>query len=250
MNGKVPDLFEIDIAVLSETGTFCSHNEDHCGKYLSSVTSGLIAVADGMTTTEGGEIASQRAILALLRTYRELPVGMPQTQRLVRAARSANYDVRETALTVPLLAGMSTTLTAVAVTSGQMTAAHVGNGRVYLLRDREIVQLSKDHTVAAEAAAEGNTQPIEDGDRLTRRLGSELVLPIDLFEIDLAQNDVVVICTDGLHRVLDDARIAALAAVPGAAVACSSLLDEANRMGTPDNLSVGILHVKGETPRT
>jgi len=250
MNGKVPDLFDIELAVLSETGTSCSHNEDHCGKHLSSVTSGLIAVADGMTTTEGGELASQRAIVALLRTYRELPKGMPQTQRLVRAARSANYEVRETALTVPRLAGMSTTLTAVAVTSGQMTAAHVGNGRVYLVRGREIVQLSKDHTVAAEAAVDGSVQTIEDGDRLTRQLGHELVLPIDLFEIDLVQHDVVVICTDGLHRVLDDARIADLAAVPGAAAACRALLDEANRIGTPDNLSVGILRMSGETPRT
>jgi serine/threonine protein phosphatase PrpC len=250
MNSKVPVLFEIDVAVLSETGTSCSHNEDHGAKYLPSSTSGLVAVADGSTTTEGGELASQRAILALMRSFRELPLGMPQTQRLVRAARSANYEVREAALTVPLLAGMSTTLTAVAVTTGRMTAAHVGNGRVYLLRDGDIVQLSKDHTVAATTASDGRVGTTGDGDRLVRQLGPELVIPVDLFEIDLVQNDVVVVCTDGLHRVLDDARIAALATGADANAACRHLVDHANRLGTPDNLSVGILRMVGETPTT
>jgi serine/threonine protein phosphatase PrpC len=147
-----PEAFEIEMAALSDAGTERGHNEDHCGKYIKSKTCGLVAVADGMATLEGGELASQRAILALMRSFRELAPGMTQTQRLVRAARSANYEVYDMAVVVPQLRGMSTTLTAVSISDGEMTAAHVGNSRVYLLRDGYINQLSKDHTVAAEAA--------------------------------------------------------------------------------------------------
>jgi protein phosphatase len=131
-----------------------------------------------------------------------------------------------------------------------MSAAHVGNGRVYLLRDREIVQLSKDHTVAGEAEASGMPCVDRDGDRLTRRLGIELVIHVDLFEIELDRGDAVVICTDGLHRVLHDEEIAAHAAGDAAATVCRRLIDMASRRGAPDNLSIGVLRMIGDTPRS
>jgi PPM family protein phosphatase len=250
MSENVLELFEVDIAVCSDTGATCTRNEDHCGKHRESKTDGLMAVADGMTTTEAGELASQRAVMALLKSYKEIGPGMPQTQRLVRAVRNANYELRETILTVPELRGMSTTLTAVAVSSGKMSAAHVGNGRVYLLRDRQIVQLSKDHTIAGEAEASGVPPTEHDVDRLTRQLGVELVIHVDLFEMELERNDVVVICTDGLHRVLHDEEIAAHAAGDDAWTVCRRLIEVANRRGTPDNLSVGVLRMLGDTPRS
>jgi PPM family protein phosphatase len=150
-NRDAAEPLEIELAVLSDTGTELGHNEDHAGKYIRSGSSGLVVVADGATIMEGAQLASQRAVLGLLRSFRQCPEGMPQTQRLIRAARSASFEVYDLATVVPQLRGVSTTLTAVAVSGGCMTAAHVGNGRVYLIRDRNIVQLSKDHTVAAEA---------------------------------------------------------------------------------------------------
>ena len=246
--GRDPEPFEIEIAALSDTGTERGHNEDHCGKYIKSPTSGLVAVADGMATFEGGDLASQRAIVGLQRSFRELAPGMSQVQRLVRAARQANYEVYDMVVIVPQLRGMSTTLTAVAVTDGQMTAAHVGNSRVYLIRDGFINQLSKDHTVAAEAAARTGQHAARGNDVLTRSLGQELLVPIDLFEIDLIQGDVVVACTDGLYRVLEDAEIAEIAKGLDAGSVCRRLIDEANLVGTSDNLTVAVVRMVGETP--
>jgi serine/threonine protein phosphatase PrpC len=240
--------FEIEIAAISDTGTELGHNEDHCGKYIKSKTQGLVAVADGMATLEGGELASQRAILALMRSFRELAPGMTQTQRLVRAARNANYEVYDMAVVVPQLRGMSTTLTAVSVTEGEMTAAHVGNSRVYLIRDGYINQLSKDHTVAAEAAAETGQYVLKGSDRLTRSLGRELLVPIDLFEVDLVKGDVVILCTDGLHRVFEDLEMVDLVKGLDAATACRKLIDEANAIGTVDNVTAAVVRVSGETP--
>jgi protein phosphatase len=245
-----PEPFEIEMAALSDAGTERGHNEDHCGKYIKSKTSGLIAVADGMATLEGGELASQRAILALMRSFRELAPGMTQTQRLVRAARNANYEIYDMAVVVPQLRGMSTTLTAVSVSDGDMTAAHVGNSRVYLLRDGYINQLSKDHTVAAEAAEQTGQYLLKGSDVLTRSLGRELIVSVDLFEIDLVKGDVVVLCTDGLTRVFEDLEIAELVKGLDAATACRKLIDEANAIGTLDNVSAAVVRVVGETPGT
>ena len=245
-----PEAFEIEMAALSDAGTERGHNEDHCGKYIKNKTCGLVAVADGMATLEVGELASQRAILALMRSFRELAPGMTQTQRLVRAARNANYEVYDMAVVVPQLRGMSTTLTAVSVSDGDMTAAHVGNSRVYLIRDGYINQLSKDHTVAAEAAEENGHYLIKGSNVLTRSLGRELIVPIDLFEIDLVKGDVVVLCTDGLTRVFEDLEIAELVKGLDAATACRKLIDEANAIGTLDNVSAAVVRVVGETPGT
>ncbi|HEX7507269.1 MAG TPA: protein phosphatase 2C domain-containing protein [Polyangia bacterium] len=242
--------FEIEMAALSDAGTERGHNEDHCGKYVKSKTCGLVAVADGMATMEGGELASQRAILALMRSFRELAPGLTQTQRLVRAARSANYEVYDMAVIVPQLRGMSTTLTAVSVTDGELTAAHVGNSRVYLLRDGYINQLSKDHTVAAEAAEATGNYVLKGSDVLTRSLGRELLVPIDLFELDLVKGDVVVLCTDGLIRVFEDLEIAEMVKNLDAATACRKLIDQANAIGTLDNVTAAVVRVIGETPGT
>jgi serine/threonine protein phosphatase PrpC len=245
-----PEAFEIELAALSDAGTERGHNEDHCGKYIKNKTCGLVAVADGMATLEGGELASQRAILALMRSFRELAPGMTQTQRLVRAARNANYEVYDMAVAVPQLRGMSTTLTAVSVSDGDLTAAHVGNSRVYLIRDGYINQLSKDHTVAAESTEKSGHYLIKGSNILTRSLGRELIVPIDLFEIDLVQGDVVVLCTDGLTRVFEDLEIAELVKGLDAATACRKLIDEANAIGTLDNVTAAVVRVVGETPGT
>lgn len=245
-----PEPFEIEMAALSDAGTERGHNEDHCGKYIKSKTCGLVAVADGMATMEGGELASQRAILELMRSFRELAPGLTQTQRLVRAARSANYEVYDMAVVVPQLRGMSTTLTAVSVSDGDMTAAHVGNSRVYLLRDGYINQLSKDHTVAAESAEATGQYLLKGSNVLTRSLGRELIVSVDLFEIDLVQGDVVILCTDGLTRVFEDLEMAELVKGLDAATACRKLIDEANAIGTLDNVSAAVVRVVGATPGT
>ena len=250
MTKSNPEPFEIELAALSDAGTERGHNEDHCGKYIKSKTCGLVAVADGMATMEGGELASQRAILALMRSFRELAPGLTQTQRLVRAARSANYEVYDMAVIVPQLRGMSTTLTAVSVTDGELTAAHVGNSRMYLLRDGYINQLSKDHTVAAEAAEATGYFVLKGSEVLTRSLGRELLVPIDLFELDLVQGDVVVLCTDGLTRVFEDLEIAEMVKGLDAATACRKLIDQANAIGTLDNVTAAVVRVIGETPGT
>jgi protein phosphatase len=148
---------------------------------------------------------------------------------------------------------MSTTLTAAVVERGELTAVHVGDSRLYLVRGREIVQLTKDHTVAAEkvrmrllSPEKARTHP--DRSVLTRSVGRELIVSRDRLGRRLAQGDLLVACTDGLHAVLADAEIARAVHGRPPADACRALLEAANARGTPDNLSAAVLRVVGPTP--
>jgi protein phosphatase len=222
----------IEIAALSDTGTERGHNEDSCGKLQTSPTAGLVAVADGMSAFEGGELASQRAILGLLRMFRDEPTGRPLANRLLRSARNANFEVYEMAVVVPQLRGMSSTLTALAVEDGKVACVHVGNNRVYRIRDGEIEQLSKDHTMGEETPNPLTTLGYQgrsfiDRQVLTRSLGRELMVTLDLFETSIEEGEVLLLCTDGLYTVLEEREMALLAtsSKPPAAWQCAALAD-------------------------
>ncbi len=144
----------LEVAALTDVGTERDHNEDACGT-LQEADAALAVVADGVSSSPGGEVASQMAVEALLRAYREEPAARPAGQRLYRAVQQANIEVYDRAIAVPELHGMATTLTALVVQAGTLTAVHVGDSRLYLVRGGRAVQLTKDHTLAAERVRMG-----------------------------------------------------------------------------------------------
>ena len=244
--------FALETAALTDVGTERDHNEDACGAAVEGEACALAAVADGVSLAAAGEVASDMAISALLRGWREVPAA-PAGQRLYRAVQQANIEIYDRAVAVPELRGMATTLTAAVVDRGELTAVHVGDSRLYLVRGKEIVQLTKDHTVAAErvrmrllSPERARTHP--DRSVLTRSVGRELIVSRDRIGRRLAQGDVLVVCTDGLHSVLGDEEIARLVDGTGAEDACRALLAAANDRGTPDNLSAAVIRVVGPSP--
>lgn len=244
--------FVIEIAALSDTGTERGHNEDFCGKLQISPAAGLVAVADGMSAFEGGELASQRAVLGLMRMFRDEPTSRPLANRLLRSARNANFEVYEMAVIVPQLRGMSSTLTALAVEDGKVACVHVGNNRVYRVRAGEIEQLSKDHIRGAEIPHPLMTEShpgrwLTDRHVLTRSLGRELMVTLDLFETHIEEGESLLLCTDGLFTVLGECEMALIVSNHGAAEACRHLIDKANHYGTLDNLAVAVVQRHGRT---
>lgn len=245
--------FELEIAALSHAGTERDHNEDCCGTFGESATVAIAGVADGVSSSAGGEVASEMAIEGLIRAYREQPAHHPAGQRLYRAVQDANIAVYDRAIAVPELRGMATTLTAVALDRGELTAVHVGDSRLYLVRGGEATQLTKDHSVAAEKARIGlmsQERARNHPDRcvLTRSVGRELIVNRDRFTRRLAQGDVLVLCSDGLHNVVADYELPALVDGRPAVEACRALIDAANRRGTPDNVTAAVVRVAGPTP--
>jgi len=243
----------LEVATLSDAGTEREHNEDCCGFLVESQSRGVVAIADGVSGHAGGQTASKMAIDVLLRAYREHPESLGAAKRLWRAVQQANIELYELAVVVPELLGMATTLTAIAVDEGGLSAAHIGDSRLYLLRHGEIKQLTKDHTVAGERVrmgllSEAKARRHPGRSVLTRSLGRELIVAIDRFTTELAQGDILVLCSDGLYNVLDDAEIARHLQEADAAASCRSLIDAANRRGTPDNLTVAVVRVTGAVP--
>ncbi len=232
-----------EMAALTDPGTEREHNEDFCA---CAPDAGLLAVADGVSGALGGETASRMAVEATLRAFCEQASSVPVARRLARAAQQANIEVHEKALFVPELRGMSTTLTAAAIEAGQLYAVHVGDSRLYLLRDGALEQLTKDHTAAAEGvrlrfAADPSCV-------LTRSLGRELICAVDRLSIPLAAGDVVLLCSDGLHRVLDHDELSTLLRGADAGSACRALIDAANARGTADNLTAAVVRITAAAP--
>lgn len=209
----------------------------------------VFAVADGLGGHQAGEIASRLAIQYLRELDgREDHLG----QGLEDSIRRANQAIHERAAKDPGTRGMGTTLTAIAVEDGGAHLAHVGDSRCYLLRDGEISQLSRDHTLVARMVADGKITPEQAETHpqrsiLTRALGAEPEIDIDTLEIALAPGDRLLLCSDGLSSVVPEEEIVRLlGATEDLDALCARLVEEANGRGGPDNITVLVVEVPRE----
>jgi protein phosphatase len=233
---------DIDFFQLTEAGRVHAHNADGVGRWPHE--DGLVfAVAGGVGHQAAGE-ASAVALDVLPREMDTAPSGWPVAKRLRRAVQQANVAIHAKAITVPELRGMATTLTASALTGGTLVAAHVGDCRLFLLRDGELAQLTKDHTWVWEQAGGGSVSPDNAGGRtLTRSLGRQLVVGIDVLTLPVRAGDVVLQCSRGVHAVLGEAEVAELLAAHPPEPACRALLRRAREEGAEDSLSVQVAAV-------
>jgi PPM family protein phosphatase len=242
-----------DIALLSDVGNDRPGNEDSCGHFVENPDNAIFVVADGVGGYEGGEVASKMAVESTIAAYLESPVGWGAAKRLHRAVQRANIDIHNRALAVPELRRMATTLTAAVVSGGTLHAAHVGDCRMYLIRNARIRQLTRDHTVIGERVRMGlitaeRARNHPERSALNRCLGHELIVSIDLITMPLSQGDRVIVCSDGLHTVLRDEDLEHLTRDTDAESACHKLIEAANERGTADNLTAAVFLMSGETP--
>ena len=241
-------MLDIDFHEITDKGPVREQNEDSIGHWEHD--GGLMfAVADGLGGHAAGEVASSVTLEVLAKSMTEAPASWPVTKRLRRAVQDANLELHSKSLVVPELHGMATTLTASVVQGGMLVTAHVGDSRLLLLRGDELRQLTKDHTWVAEQVSYGRltaeaarTHPRRH--HLTRSLGSELIVGIDVLSFTLEPGDVLIQCSDGIHGVLDEAAFRAGVATGSAEQACGHLLGAAIEAGSEDNLSVQVLAVR------
>src|SRR5450432_4661430 len=198
------ELFEV--ASRTHRGLVREANEDHCATFLADDCAGLI-VADGVSSFNGGDTASRLAVETTLEAFLSGEKSLPLAKRLYRAVQRANIAVHDLAMVVPELRSMATTLTVVLLTPDELCAAHIGDCRLYRLRAGRLVQLTKDHTVSAERArlgimskARARNHPARS--TLTRSLGRELIARVDQFSAPIEANDLLLICSDGVHGVV------------------------------------------------
>jgi serine/threonine protein phosphatase PrpC len=234
----------VEEAHKTDTGRQRHANED---SYFARAP--VFAVADGMGGAQAGEVASGIAARAFEPVLEK--EGAPEHQ-LRDVVQEANREIHELAQRDTSRAGMGTTLTAAAVRGDEVSLAHVGDSRAYVLRDGELKRLTKDHSLVEELRRQGrltDEQAEEHPQRsiITRALGPEADVRVDTMTYRARDGDVFLLCSDGLTtmvseeeitRILDDTR--------GLRSAVSKLVDAANRQGGRDNITAVAFRVAEE----
>lgn len=245
--------FHIEVAARSDRGCQRDGNED---SYLVVAPPGwaTLAVCDGMGGAAGGEVASRTTV----ETIHEVMAlgGAPATGdalglRLLRSVEEAARRVYAAAQARPSLTGMGTTATACALHGDELFVAQVGDSRAYLLRDGRLTQLTRDQTLATVLVERGQLAP-EDvasfplGHVILQAVGTAERVEVDLCRVHVGQGDVLLVCSDGLHGVVEpEAMRDALTRAPTLDAACEALITLANEAGGPDNITAVVARVTG-----
>lgn len=253
-----PPVLPFLFAGMSDLGRVRSANQDRflaLPVRLSSGDATLLAVADGMGGAAGGEVASAHAVEELLRVMEQASADAGIADILADAVVTANRVIWEHALDDPHLHGMGTTLVAVLVRGAQMVVAHVGDSRAGLVHNGVLRRLTADHSWVAERVRMGDMTEEEAAvstfrNVLTRSIGVEKSVAADVSEpITLEEGDVLVLCSDGLHSVADDATITSVVRDADPAAAARQLIDLANARGGPDNVTVVVGRLGAPPPQ-
>jgi serine/threonine protein phosphatase PrpC len=218
---------------------------------------GLFVVCDGMGGAPAGEVASEMAIQAIARELTGHEHGevltsspfLPHTTRLLDAVRQSNEFIYGQAQKDPQQAGMGTTVVGAWIREQIAGVAHVGDSRAYLWHNDRLEPLTRDHSlmeahIEAGLAEEGRSLPVEQQNVLVRVLGREPAVEVDVTEVPVQSGDYVLLCSDGLTRMVSDAELAkAIQTFQEPQQICDHLIATANQNGGSDNITVVVVEV-------
>jgi len=230
-------------AGLSDVGRCRQANQD---QYLVDASLGLYAIADGMGGHAAGEVASDLAITALAESMRH--DGGSAADRLRRALNEGNRKICDSMLSRAEWRGMGTTMVVLLSVDDTAVIGNVGDSRAYLLRDGKLRQRTSDHSWVNEQVKLGlltheQAQRHPMRNIVTRALGNQNEVDVDVVEEAILPGDVFALCSDGLNGMLGDDEIRDLLVEHGAVPqdACRALVDRANANGGEDNITVIVL---------
>lgn len=249
----------VTAAALTDTGAVRTLNEDSVTVITpDDVTrlgrKGVLAVvADGMGGHEGGEVASGIAVKRVSETYYELD-GPPQ-EALLAAFEIANREIYEASHKNLQLIGMGTTCTAVAVVNGLAYSAHVGDSRLYLIRDGGIYCMTEDHSATMEMVRNGmltlaEARAHQERNVILRAMGTRLEIQTAYWSapFPMRAGDRLLLCSDGLYERIEDQELASIARTGPPAEGCQELIRVAVERQSSDNVSAVILEMSGSSP--
>ncbi len=230
-------------------------NEDnfYVSEYVSRPGVIYAMVADGMGGHNAGETASEVAVSEVsgfINQYysKDLPPEQIKDM-LIAAINNANKTVYEGAQKNEALSGMGTTITVCFYCAGRVTVAHVGDSRAYVLRDDVMHKITQDHSLVAELLANGQITPEQARNHpqknvITRAVGTEPDIEIDIYEFEVQPKDIILLCTDGLSNMLSDNRMKEIIGeAKKMEEAAEKLVDAANDEGGYDNITAVLLEI-------
>lgn len=253
----------IDSGGVTDVGRVRTNNED-CFRIVTALN--LFVLSDGMGGEAHGEVASALAVETVVKhcldagtnpAARVLGQTQPgwsaNTKRLSTALHLANKNIFKSAEEHPDQHGMGATLTAAWIDGAKLSIAHVGDSRAYLLRGGDLLQLTRDHSLVAEQVRRGmltvaQAEESEMQSVLLRALGAQAEIEVDAEEHLLFPRDVLILCSDGLTRMVPEPEIAGvLQAETNPVRAAEELISLANDRGGPDNITVVVVRMEKDS---
>ncbi len=254
----------LEISSCTDPGMVRSHNED---SIAADAANGLVVLADGMGGYNAGEVASGMATTVIVTELQQILSGSKPYQldagtnqevgaRLVREqVLKANTSIYQAAQSQPQYAGMGTTLVVCLFYDNRVLVAHLGDSRLYLMRDAKLRQVTRDHSLLQEQIDAGLITPeqaknAQHKNLVTKALGIDPTVEPEIHEYPTEPGDIYLLCSDGLCDMVDDEDIAMTLEALGANLnlAAQQLVQMANDNGGRDNVSVILVRVLREYP--
>jgi len=249
----------LEIVRLTDVGQRRDHNED---TIASDIELGLVVLADGMGGYKAGEVASEIATLTIVAELKESMLSLEpglvdavsemqaESQLVIDAVAKANESIYSVSQSQPQCAGMGTTLVVGLFTNNKLLAGHIGDSRMYRLRQGELVQITEDHSLLQEQLNSGLITPEQakfsnNKNLVTRALGIDPEVELELHEHDVLPDDIYLLCSDGLSDLVADEEISETLGTLSAnlELAANQLIQMANDNGGKDNISVILVKV-------
>lgn len=217
----------------------------------------LCIVADGMGGRNAGEVASSMAVHEIVEFIKEKYISVliekdTTEDKIFDLIRDAIFYSNDRIYKKSLLnteyVGMGTTLSMILIKDKSLYYGHVGDSRIYLIREKEITKLTEDHSLVAELVKQGTIKPEEASSHpqkniITRALGTEYDIEADLGKHEMMDGDYILLCTDGLSNLIKDNEILELVlAANDVEQACDLLINKAKENGGFDNITVVVIH--------
>jgi len=254
----------LEIASCTDPGMVRSHNED---SIASDPVNGLVVLADGMGGYNAGEVASGMATTVITTEIQQLLTKVkpfqideetkaPVAGKMIREqVLKANTSIYQAAQSQPQYAGMGTTLVVCLFYDNKMTVGHLGDSRLYMLREGKFSQVTRDHSLLQEQIDSGiitaeQAKHAQHKNLVTKALGIDPSVEPEIHEYPTQPGDIYLLCSDGLCDMVEDEEIGATLRALGAnlKLAAQQLVQMANDNGGRDNVSVILVRVLREFP--
>jgi protein phosphatase len=249
----------LEIVRLTDVGLQRDHNED---AIASDDAIGFVILADGMGGYKAGEVASEMAILSITAELKEAMAAHPpgqvdlaldqqaEAQLILDAVKNANEVIYSVSQTQPQCAGMGTTLVVGLFTNNKLLVGHIGDSRMYRLRSQKLSQITEDHSLLQEQIKAGlitaeQAKYSANKNLVTRALGVDPEVELELNEYDVEAGDIYLLCSDGLSDLVEDDTIQTTlnSLSSNLGDAAQVLVQMANDNGGKDNISVILVKV-------
>lgn len=244
----------MDVGFCTDTGVVREINQD--SYYCSDIDElPLFVVADGMGGQNAGEVASMLAISTVREVLYEFKdkllnneIEIPYFINL--ALSKANYKIYKQSLENERFSGMGTTITLAFIKNNKIYIGHVGDSRAYLIRKNDLIQLTQDHSLVAELVRNGSITEEEainhpQKNIITRAIGTEAEVKVDIISRDIFRGDIIILCTDGLSNMVSNKDILRVILISkNMQEACDKLTHIANEHGGLDNTTVLAIRVE------